>query len=70
MLYVPFVNVELNPRLLAFLKHEMEKIMDDRDRDSEDRSPASSVLGRIEGEIEWEKDQKRNGDNKATELSS
>ena len=49
--------MELNPRLIAFLKHEMEKIKDNRDRPQEDREHASSVLGCIEGEIEWAESQ-------------
>jgi hypothetical protein len=53
--------MELSPRLLAFLKHEMEQIKDDPERDMEDRSHASSVLGKVEGEVEWEKGLKKNG---------
>ncbi|WP_218927243.1 hypothetical protein [Halosimplex rubrum] len=48
------------PRLLAFLKHEMEEIKNDPDRSLEDRNHASSVLGKVNGEIEWEKEQNRN----------
>ena len=48
--------MDLNPRLLSFLKHEMEQIKDDKDRPGEDRKHASSVLGRIEGEIEMNKE--------------
>ena len=44
--------MDLNPRLLAFLEHEMKKVKNDRGRPQEDRKHASSVLGRIEGEIE------------------
>ena len=44
--------MNLNPRLLAFLEHEMRKIKNDRSRPGEDRKHASSVLGRIEEEIE------------------
>jgi hypothetical protein len=49
--------MDLTLRQLAFLEHEMEQIIDDSTRDSEDRSHASSILGRIEGEIEWEEEQ-------------
>ncbi|MBX0323027.1 hypothetical protein EGH21_08310 [Halomicroarcula sp. F13] len=62
--------MELNPRLLAFLEHEMQNIMDDPDRDDEDRAHASTILGRVEGEIEWEEEQAYNGDVDATELFS
>lgn len=48
--------MNLTLRQLVFLEHEMEKIVDSKDRDSEDRSHASSVLERIEGEIEWEQE--------------
>jgi hypothetical protein len=34
----------------------MEQIVDSKERDSEDRSHASSILGRIEGEIELEEE--------------
>lgn len=60
--------MELTPRLLAFLAHEMEEIKDDKSRDSEDRHHASSVLGRIEGEMEWEQNQHLNGDADPEEL--
>ena len=49
--------MELSLRLLAFLEHEMEKIKNDQERDTEDRHHASSVLGRIEADLEWEQDQ-------------
>jgi|GEM_PF-2810573 hypothetical protein len=62
--------MELTPRLLAFLEHEMEQIKDDRDRRAEDRKHASSVLGRIEGEIAWEKKQHKNDDVNTSELLS
>ena len=64
--------MNLTPRQLVFLKDEMEKIVDSKDRDSEDRSHASSVLGRIEGELEWEEEQheEANGAEKPTELFS
>jgi hypothetical protein len=52
--------VDLNPRLLAFLEHEMKKVKNDKSRPSEDRHHASSVLGRIEGELEWEEEQNTN----------
>ena len=60
--------MNLTLRQLVFLEHEMEKIADSKDRDSEDRSHASSVLERIEGEIEWEEEQ--HGDLNAPDLLS
>ena len=64
--------MDLTLRQLVFLEHEMEKIVDSKDRDSEDRSHASSILGRIEGEIEWEEEQHDdvNSNGKPTELFS
>lgn len=64
--------MNLTPRQLAFLEHEMEEIKNDSDRDSEDRSHASSVLGRIEGELEWEEEQHKevNDSESPTELFS
>lgn len=64
--------MNLTLRQLVFLEHEMEKIVDSKDRDSEDRSYVSSILGRIEGEIEWEKEkhEQQNGSDKPTELFS
>ncbi len=62
--------MDLNTRLLAFLEHEMQQIVDDRDRDSEDRHNASTILGRIEGEMEWEQEQIKNGDVDAEKLLS
>lgn len=35
----------------------MKQIKEDSTRDMEDREHASTVLGCIEGEIEWEKEQ-------------
>jgi hypothetical protein len=60
--------MDLSPRLLAFLEHEMKQIMEDPDRDLEDREHASTVLGRIEGEIEYEKEQQLKEDAEASEL--
>lgn len=64
--------MNLTLRQLVFLEHEMEKIVDSKDRDSEDRSHASSILGRIEGEIEWEEEQHEefNGSDNPTEQFS
>lgn len=58
--------MDLTPRQLAFLEHEMENIIEADDRDFEDKSHASSILGRVEGEIEWEKDQNLNGEPEAS----
>lgn len=44
--------MEFSPRILAFLQYEMREIKNDRDRPQEERTHASTVLGRIEGEIE------------------
>lgn len=52
--------MNLTPRQLAFLEHEMENIKDDPSRANEERSHASTLLGKVEGEIEFEKDQHRN----------
>ena len=49
--------MEFSPRILAFLQYEMREIKNDRDRPQEERTHASTVLGRIEGEIEWEEEQ-------------
>jgi hypothetical protein len=64
-------DMNLTPRQLALLEHEMGEIKNDSDRDSEDRSHASSILSHIEGELEWEEEQhdELNG-NEATELFS
>lgn len=48
--------MNLTLRQLVFLEYEMEQVVDSKDRDSEDRSYASSVLERIEGEIECEEE--------------
>lgn len=60
--------MDLSPRLLDFLEHEMKQIMEDSHRDLEDREHASAVLGRIEGEIEYEKEQQLKEDAEASEL--
>jgi len=52
--------MNLNARQLAFLKHEMQQIKDDPDRDLEDRNHASSLLGRAEADIQHEKQKKLN----------
>lgn len=62
--------MDLSPRLLAFLEYEMKQIKNDPDRRSEDRTHASTVLGRIEGEIEWEKERHPNGNSTPEELFS
>jgi hypothetical protein len=46
----------------------MKQIMEDSRRDLEDREHASTVLGRIEGEIEYEKEQQLKEDAEASEL--
>jgi len=46
----------------------MEQIIEADDRDPEDKSHASSILGRVEGEIEWEKEQTVNREPDAEEL--
>ena len=60
--------MNLTPRQLAFLEHELTQIIEADDRDHEDKAHASSILGRVEGEIEWEKEQQLNGDAEAEEL--
>lgn len=49
--------MNLTLRQLVFLEHEMEKIVDSKDRDSGDRSHASSVLERIEEELQRKEEQ-------------
>lgn len=53
--------MDLNPRLLAFLKYELKQIQDDRDRAGEDRKMASTLVGRIEAEIEKQENTHLNG---------
>lgn len=60
--------MDFTPRQLAFLEHEMTQIIEADDRDGEDKAHASSVLGRVEGEIEWEKEQHQNGVDDSAEL--
>ena len=49
--------MNLTLRQLVFLEHEMEQIVDSKDRDSEDRSHTSSVLERIEEELQRKEEQ-------------
>jgi hypothetical protein len=44
--------MDISPRILAFLEHEMKQIKDDDSQPLGERKHASTVLGRIEGEIE------------------
>ena len=60
--------MEFSPRILAFLEHEMEEIKEDRERSQEARKHASTVLGRIEGEIEMNKRQHNDQENETGEL--
>lgn len=62
--------MDLSPRLLAFLEYEMKQIKNDQSRPSDDRAQASTILGRIEGEIEWEEEQHTNGNFNSVELFS
>jgi hypothetical protein len=48
--------MELSPRLLAFLEYEMKQIKNDKSRSGEDRKHASTILGCVEGELEWEEE--------------
>ena len=57
--------MDLTLRQLVFLEHEMTQIIESDDRDYEDKSHASSILGRVEGEIEWEEEQTYNGERDA-----
>lgn len=54
--------MDLTTRQLAFLEYEMGAIMESDDRTQEEKSHASSVLGRVEGEIEWQSQDKPNTD--------
>lgn len=58
------------PRQLAFLEHEMQQIKDDPEREGSERSHASSVLGKVEGELEFKEEQSLNGQTDAEELFS
>jgi hypothetical protein len=49
--------MELSNPELAFIEAELESIMDDPSRDGEDRMFASSILGKVQGDVEFEKDQ-------------
>lgn len=61
--------MELSPRLLAFLEYEMKEIKNDRDRDNEDRQHASSILGKVQAELEGDHNSDQS-DVRATELFS
>ena len=61
--------MDFSPRILAFLEYEMEQIRNDPTRDMEDREHASTVLGRIEGEFDWENQQKNDLDGSEFEVS-
>jgi hypothetical protein len=54
--------MELNLRQYAFLKNEMGSIKDDSSRHSEDRHLAAEIMGKAEGEIEWEEQIAYNGE--------
>lgn len=60
--------MDLTPRQLAFLEHEMKQIIESDDRDYEDKSHASTILGRVNGDIEWEKEQHLNGNTTTDEI--
>ena len=51
-------NMDLNARHLTFLKKEMIKIKNDRDRDGEDRNNAAEILGAVEQDIEWKENRR------------
>lgn len=53
--------MELHPRELAFLENEMENIIEAEDRRHSEKEHASTILGRVRGEIEWEAEQHTNG---------
>lgn len=57
--------MNLTPRQLSFLEHEMAQIIESDDRDYEDKSHASNILGRVEGEIECKEEQTYNGERDA-----
>jgi len=60
--------MDFSPRILAFLEHEMKEIKNDPTRSGADRKHASTVLGRIEGELEWEAEHNLNGSDETPEL--
>lgn len=45
--------MELSPRVLVWLQHEMEGIKNDPSCCGEDRKHASSMIGHIEEELEY-----------------
>lgn len=51
--------MDLSAPELAFIEAEMKSIMNDDSRDGEDRMYASAVLGKAEGDIEFEKESHR-----------
>jgi len=62
--------MQFTPKQLAFLEHELEAIKDNPDRDYEDRTIAAEIFGKVEGEIEWEKQQHLNGNISPEEIFS
>ena len=62
--------MDLNARHLAFLKEEMTKIKNDRERDGEDRNNAAEILGRVEQDIEWKQHQQIQSDDQTAEIES
>lgn len=54
--------MDLNARQYAFLQLEMSSIKEDSSRHSEDRHLAAEIMGKAEGELEWEAEQNYNGE--------
>jgi hypothetical protein len=54
--------MNLSVRHFAFIRQEMEQIKDDSARHSEDRHLAAEIMGKAQGEIEWEESLNYNGE--------
>ena len=62
--------MDLNARQLAFLKQEMKKIKNDRERDGEDRNTAAEILGAVEEDIEWKENQRHKAGENSIKIES
>jgi hypothetical protein len=56
------VHMNLSVRHFAFIRQEMKEIKDDVSRHSEERHLAAEIMGKVEGEIEWEESLNYNGE--------
>ena len=62
--------MDLNARQLAFLKQEMKKIKNDRNRDGEDRNNAAEILGAVKQDIEWKENQRHKDGESSIKIES